>query len=137
MVENEFKEDFDPVEEHEIQQLFNESRIDLPEPTAKQTEETVLKARHQAGLTDYLTLLVRTGRVTLYLLDHESKEANSEGFKATLLVTGAQRVGPVDIAPAGGNKMEAAVASLPAGGTAVVTLTDKAGKSAQGRYKLP
>jgi hypothetical protein len=69
MIENEFHEEIDPIEELEIQQIFNESRPDLPQVTEMRIEETVRKARHQTGLADYLTLIVRTGKVALYLLE--------------------------------------------------------------------
>ena len=68
MVENEFSEEMDPIEEQEIQEIFDESRSNLPEPTSRQTQKTIHKARHQAGLTDCLTLIVRTGRVALHLI---------------------------------------------------------------------
>lgn len=68
MVENEFREEIDPIEEQEIQEIFDESGSNLPEPTSRQTQETIHKARRQAGLADCLTLIVRTGRVALHLI---------------------------------------------------------------------
>lgn len=53
-----------------------------------------------------------------------------------LLTAGQQRLGPIEIKPAGANKMEGPVASVPPGATAILTLTDKAGAAAQGRFKL-
>ena len=58
----------DPVQELEIQNIFDESRKRLPGPTCLRTQETIRKARHQVGLADYATLLVRTGKVLLHLL---------------------------------------------------------------------
>ena len=68
MVENQFREEINPLVEQEIQEIFDESRSNLPEPTRRQTQDTVHKARHQAGLADCLTLIVRTGRVALHLI---------------------------------------------------------------------
>ena len=98
-------------------------------------------AMHGGVLEDvgehHVEMLVKDGKLTLYLRDHSAKDAVTEGFKASVLITtGSQRVGPVDVTPAGGNKMEGSVAKIPAGATAILTLTDKSGVSAQGRFKL-
>ena len=98
-------------------------------------------AQHGGILEDvgefHVELLVKDGKITLYLRDHEAKDAATEGFKASVLLTaGQQRVGPIEIAPAGGNKMEGPASSVPSGATAILTLTDKGGTAAQGRFKL-
>ncbi len=85
----------------------------------------------------HVEMVIKDGKITLHLRDHSAKDAATEGFKASVLITsGSQRVGPVDITPAGGNKMEGAIAAIPAGATAILTLTVKGGTSAQGRFKL-
>ena len=85
----------------------------------------------------HVELLVKDGKITLFLRDHEAKDAATEGFKASVLLTaGSQRVGPVELAPSGTNKLEGPVAAVPAGATAILTLTDKGGVAAQGRFKL-
>lgn len=74
--------------------------------------------------------------ITLLLKDHDGKEAPTEGFKASVLVlAGSERKGPFELVPAGGNKLEGKGVALKAGQKAIVTLTDKAGKAAQGRYE--
>ena len=98
-------------------------------------------AMHGGVLEDvgehHVEMLVKDGKLTLYLRDHSAKDAVTQGFKASVLITaGSQRVGPVDVTPAGGNKMEGSIAAIPAGATAILTLTDKSGASAQGRFKL-
>ena len=98
-------------------------------------------AMHGGVLEDvgehHVEMLVKEGKITLYLRDHSAKDAVTEGFKASVLITaGSQRVGPVEIIPAGGNKMEGSIAAIPTGATAILTLTDKGGTSAQGRFKL-
>lgn len=98
-------------------------------------------AQHGGILEDvgeyHVELVAKDGKITLFLRDHDAKDTSTEGFKASVLVTaGSQRVGPVEVKPAGGNKMEGAVAALPGGATAILTLTDKGGTAAQGRFKL-
>lgn len=98
-------------------------------------------AQHGGVLEDvgefHVELVAKDGKITLYLRDHEAKDAVTEGFKASVLLTaGQQRLGPIDIVPAGANKMEGPVATVPSGATAILTLTDKAGAAAQGRFKL-
>lgn len=86
----------------------------------------------------HVELVAKDGKITLYLRTEDAKDAPTDGFKASVLVTaGSQRVGPIDVKPAGGNKMEGAAASIPAGATAILTLTDKGGAAAQGRFKMP
>lgn len=97
-------------------------------------------AQHGGILEDvgeyHVELVVKDGKITLYLRDHEAKDAASEGFKASVLLTaGQQRVGPIELAPVAPNKLEGA-AAVPAGATAILTLTDKGGTAAQGRFKL-
>ena len=85
----------------------------------------------------HVEMVNKDGKIILFLRDHEAKDAMTDGLKASALITaGSQRVGPVEIKPAGGNKMEGVVAAVPAGATAILTLTDKAGTAAQGRFKL-
>ena len=85
----------------------------------------------------HVELVAKDGRITLYLRDEEAKNASTEGFRATVLLTaGSQRVGPVEIKPAGGNRMEGVASAIPAGATAFLTLTDKGGTTAQGRFRL-
>ena len=81
MAEKELSGEIDPTEELEIQEIFSDSRPDLPRGTDRRIEETVRKARHQTGLADYLTLIVRTGKVALYLLEgiFRSKEGSASG----------------------------------------------------------
>lgn len=99
-------------------------------------------AKHGGVLEDvgeyHVELVAKDGKITLYLRTEDAKDAPTDGFKASVLVTaGSQRVGPIDVKPAGGNKMEGASAALPAGATAILTLTDKGGAAAQGRFKMP
>ena len=85
----------------------------------------------------HVEMVSKDGKIMLFLRDHEAKDAVTDGMKASALITaGSQRVGPVEIKPAGGNKMEGVVTAIPAGATAILTLTDKTGTSAQGRFKL-
>jgi len=98
-------------------------------------------AQHGGILEDvgefHVEMVVKDGKITLYLRDHEAKDAATDGFKASVLLTaGSQRVGPVELKPAGTNKIEGPVATVPPGATAIVTLTDKGGVAAQGRFKL-
>lgn len=56
---------------------------------------------------------------------------------SVLITSGSKRKGPFQLTPARGNKLESAgPGSVAAGSRAVLTLTDKAGKSAQARYEL-
>ena len=98
-------------------------------------------AQHDGVLEDvgeyHVELVVKGGTVSLHVRDHDAKDAATDGFKATVLITaGSQRVGPITLKSAGGNKMEGAVATVPSGATAILTLTDKDGDVAQGRFKL-
>lgn len=98
-------------------------------------------AQHGGILEDvgefHVEMVVKDGKITLYLRDHEAKDAATEGFKASVLLTaGSQRVGPVELAPIAPNKLEGPTAAVPLGATAILTLTDKAGVAAQGRFKL-
>lgn len=83
-------------------------------------------------------LVIKDGKVTLYLTSHEGKELPAEGYRAMVLVlNGSARQGPVNLAHAGGNKLEgAAELDLAPGAKAIVTLMDPKGKGAQGRYAL-
>lgn len=100
------------------------------------------KPKHGGIMDDigeyHAELLVAAGKITIFLGDHEGKDAAADGFKASVLITqGSQRMGPFDLTPAGGNKLEGnGPAAAPKGARAIVTLTDKAGKSAQERYEL-
>lgn len=99
-------------------------------------------AKHGGVLEDvgeyHVELLAKDGKITLYVRTEDAKDTETAGFKASVLVTsGSKRVGPIDVKPAGGNKMEGDAASVPAGATAILTLTDKGGVAAQGRFKLP
>ena len=98
-------------------------------------------AQHGGILEDvgeyHVELVAKDGKITLYLRDHEAKDAVVDGFKASVLVTaGSQRLGPFDLQPAKANVIEGAAPGIPAGATAILTLTDKAGVAAQGRFKL-
>jgi hypothetical protein len=98
-------------------------------------------AQHGGVLEDvgeyHVELVIKDGTVALHVRDHDAKDAATEGFKATVLITaGSQRVGPITLKSAGGNKMEGAVANVPSGATAILTLTDKDGGVTQGRFKL-
>jgi hypothetical protein len=98
-------------------------------------------AQHGGVLEDvgeyHVELLIKDGTVLLHVRDHDAKETATDGFKAIVLITaGSQRVGPITLESAGGNKMEGAVAAVPSGATAILTLTDKDGDVAQGRFKL-
>jgi len=98
-------------------------------------------AQHGGVLEDvgeyHVELVIKEGTVSLHVLDHDAKEAATDGFKAIVLITaGSQRVGPITLVSAGGNKMEGTVAAVPSGATAILTLTDKDGDVAQGRFKL-
>lgn len=86
---------------------------------------------------DYdVELVAADGKLTLLLKNHDGVDQATEGFTASVLVlAGSERKGPFELAPAGGNKLEGAGVALSAGNKAVVTLTDKAGKAAQGRYE--
>jgi hypothetical protein len=100
------------------------------------------KPKHGGIMDDigeyHAELLVAAGKITIFLGNHEGKDADAEGFKASVLITqGSQRQGPFELKPAGGNKLEGTgPAAAPKGARAIVTLTDKAGKSAQERYEL-
>ena len=98
-------------------------------------------AQHGGVLEDvgeyHVELVVKDGTVSLHVRDHDAKDAATDGFKATVLITaGSQRVGPIELKSAGGNKMDGAVAAVPPGATAILTLSDKGGDVAQGRFKL-
>jgi hypothetical protein len=85
----------------------------------------------------HVEMLVKDGKIVLTLRDHEAKDAATDGMKASVLLTaGSQRQGPIEIKPSGANKMEGVVAAVPAGAMAILTLTDKDGTAAQGRFKL-
>lgn len=97
--------------------------------------------QHGGNLEDvgeyHVEFVAKDGKITLYLRNHEGKDAVTEGFKASVLLTaGSTRVGPIEIKPAGANKMEGPAATVPSGATAILTLTDKSGAAAQGRFKL-
>jgi len=107
----------------------------------KDHKHTHATPQHGGVLEDvgeyHVELVAKDGKITLYVRDEESKDTPTEGFKASVLLTaGSQRVGPVQLAPAGANKLEGAASSIPGGATAILTLTDKGGATAQGRYKL-
>ncbi|WP_083528189.1 hypothetical protein [Hyphomicrobium sp. CS1BSMeth3] len=107
----------------------------------KDGKHTHAKPQHGGVLEDvgefHVELVAKDGKITLYVRSEDSKDAATDGFKASVLLTaGSQRVGPVQLAPSGGNKLEGAASSIPAGATAILTLTDKSGTTAQGRYKL-
>lgn len=98
-------------------------------------------AQHGGMLEDvgeyHVELVVKGGTISLHVRDHDAKDAATDGFKATVLITaGSQRVGPITLKSTGGNKMEGAVATVPSGATAILTLTDKDGDVAQGRFKM-
>jgi len=98
-------------------------------------------AQHGGILEDvgefHVEMIVKDGKITLYLRDHKAKDVATEGFRASVLLTaGQQRVGPIDVKPAGANKMEGLVGAVPAAATAILTLTDKGGVAAQGRFRL-
>ena len=100
------------------------------------------KAKHGGIMDDigeyHAELLIKDGKIAIFLSDHDGKEAVADGFKATVLITaGSKREGPFQLTAAGGNKLEGAgPAPTAAGARAIVTLTDKAGKSVQERYEL-
>ena len=98
-------------------------------------------AKHGGILQDvgeyHVEFVAKDGKVTLYLRDEEAKDVAVDGFKASILVTGGpQRLGPFELKPASGNLIEGAAPGIPAGATAILTLTDKGGTAAQGRFKL-
>lgn len=100
------------------------------------------KAKHGGMMDDigeyHAELLVAAGKITIFLGDHDGKDTAADGFKASVLITqGSQRMGPFELTPAGGNKLEGSgPATAPKGARAILTLVDKAGKSAQERYEL-
>ncbi|ODT19703.1 MAG: hypothetical protein BGN89_17640 [Alphaproteobacteria bacterium 64-6] len=107
----------------------------------KDHKHTHATPQHGGVLEDvgeyHAELVAKDGKLTIYLRDEEAKDTPAEGFKASVLLTaGSQRVGPIQLAPAGGNKLEGAANAIPAGATAILTLTDKSGATAQARYKL-
>jgi hypothetical protein len=99
-------------------------------------------AKHGGVIDDvgeyHAELVVKDGKITIHVLDHDGKDAATDGYKASVLITaGSQKLGPFALQPAGGNKLEGAgAASVPAGSRAILTLVDKGGKSAQARYEL-
>lgn len=98
-------------------------------------------AQHGGILEDvgeyHVELVAKDGKIALHLRDHDAKDIVVDGFKASVLVTaGSQRLGPFELKPAKTNIIEGAVPGIPAGATAILTLTDKAGVAAQGRFKL-
>lgn len=118
--------------------LAQQKKHDHGGPSHKHNHPT---AQHGGVLEDvgefHVEMVVKDGKITLYLRDHEAKDAATEGFKASVLLTaGSQRVGPVELKPAGTNKIEGPVTSAPAAATAILTLTDKGGVAVQGRFKL-
>jgi hypothetical protein len=90
-----------------------------------------------AEVGDYdVELASADGKMTLLLKDHDGKEQPSDGFKASVLVlAGSQRRGPFELAPAGANRLQGDGAGLASGEKAIVTLTDKSAKVAQGRFE--
>jgi len=107
----------------------------------KEHKHTHAKPQHGGILEDvgeyHVEIVAKDGKITLYVRDEDSKDASTDGFKASVLLTaGSQRVGPVQLSPAGGNKLEGAANAIPPGATAILTLIDKSGTTAQGRYKL-
>ncbi len=100
------------------------------------------KAKHGGMMDDigeyHAELVIAGGKIAIHLLDHDGKDQPSDGFKATVLITmGSKREGPFELTPAGGSKLEGSgPATAPKGARAIVTLVDKAGKSAQERYEL-
>ena len=98
-------------------------------------------AQHGGILEDvgeyHVEMVVKEGKITLYLRDHDAKDVVPEGFKASVLVTaGSQRLGPFEFKPVAANTLEVAAPGIPAGATGILTLTDKGGTAAQGRFKL-
>lgn len=98
-------------------------------------------AQHGGILEDvgeyHVEFVAKDGKIMLYLRDHDAKDVVVDGFKASVLVTaGSQRLGPFELKPAKANLIEGAAPGVPAGATAILTLTDKAGTAAQGRFKL-
>lgn len=82
-------------------------------------------------------LLIKDGKIALFLRDEDAKDVDIQGFKASVLITaGSQRLGPFELKPAG-KGLEAPASGVPAGATAILTLTDKGGTAAQARFKLP
>lgn len=107
----------------------------------KEHKHTHATPQHGGVLEDigefHVELVAKDGTITLYVRDEDSKDAGTDGFKASVLLTaGSQRVGPVQLTPAGGNKLEGRVNDIPSGATAILNLTDKSGATAQARYKL-
>jgi hypothetical protein len=90
-----------------------------------------------AEIGDYDAELVAAGTtLKLLLKDHDGNVAMAEGLKASVLVlTGPERQGPFNLTPAGGNTLAGDATTLKPGQKVIVTLTDKAGKAAQGRYE--
>jgi hypothetical protein len=90
-----------------------------------------------AEVGDYdVELVGADGKTALHLKDHDGKEQAADGFKASVLVlSGSKRQGPFELTPAGGNKLEGTGVALQSGDKVIVTLTDKSGKAAQGRFE--
>jgi len=107
----------------------------------KDHKHTHATAEHGGVLEDigeyHAELVAKDGKITIYLRDEDAKVIASEPFKASvMLIAGSQRVGPIPLAPVGDNKLEGTASAIPAGGTAILTLTDKGGATAQARFKL-
>lgn len=85
----------------------------------------------------HVEFVAKDAKITLYLRDEEAKDVVVDGFKASVLVTsGSKRVGPFELKPVTANIMEGTTPGIPGGATAILTLTDKAGVTAQGRFML-
>lgn len=84
-------------------------------------------------------LVVKDGKIALYLSNHDGKMEPAKGFSATAMVLTAQgRQGPVTLAAAGDNKLESTTpVTAGAGARVIITLKDPHGHMTQGRYQMP
>ncbi len=84
-------------------------------------------------------LVVKDGKLALYLTNHDGKAEPAKGFEGTAMILTSQgRHGPLTLADAGGNKLEAAApVALGSGARVSVTLKDPHGHTTQARYQMP
>lgn len=81
-------------------------------------------------------LVAETGGAALYIDDHGAP-FDTAGASGKLTVLAGSDKTAVDLKPAGGNKLLAAGASLPAGAKVVAVITTAQNKTASVRFNLP
>ena len=84
-------------------------------------------------------LVIKDGKITLFLTNHDGKTEPAKGFEGTAMILTSQgRHGPLTLADAGGNKLEAATTvAVGSGARVIITLKDPHGHTSQARYQMP